>query len=259
MKLLIVNDEKMTADMMKESIQWESYGISRVYTAYDVSEAKECIQENNPEILLCDIEMPGENGIDLLRWVRDENKEIECIFLTCHAIFDYAQEAIKLGCQDYILIPAKYETVANAVHKVVKRIQQKEREKGYKIIGEKVVKEKVEAAAENFGEKRTPEEIVSEVEKYIGENIGNEELSLVDVSEKMYLHPAYLNRIFKKQKGTSIGKYIINVRMEFALVLLREGKLSANTIAEQVGYKSYSNFCLAFKKMYGCSPTNLMK
>ena len=49
------------------------------------------------DILLCDIEMPGENGLGLLRWVREQEKEIECIFLTCHAKFAYAQEAIILG------------------------------------------------------------------------------------------------------------------------------------------------------------------
>ena len=77
------------------------------------------------DILLCDIEMPGENGLGLLRWVREQEKEIECIFLTCHAKFAYAQEAISLGCQDYILIPARYEDIGEKIRKVVDRIRGK--------------------------------------------------------------------------------------------------------------------------------------
>ena len=111
MKLLIVNDEILTAETMKEEIPWKQYGIDEVYTAYDAEAGKERIQEYDPDIMLCDIEMPGENGLALLRWVRENRKEMECVFLTCHASFAYAREAISLGCQDYILIPAKYEDI----------------------------------------------------------------------------------------------------------------------------------------------------
>lgn len=125
MNLLIVNDEQLTAETMKKDMDWASYGISEVYTAYDTEAARACIAEHPVDILLCDIEMPGENGLGLLRWVREQEKEIECIFLTCHAKFAYAQEAISLGCQDYILIPARYEDIGEKIRKVVDRIRGK--------------------------------------------------------------------------------------------------------------------------------------
>ena len=79
MNLLIVNDEQLTAETMKKDMDWASYGISEVYTAYDTEAARACIAEHPVDILLCDIEMPGENGLGLLRWVREQEKEIECI------------------------------------------------------------------------------------------------------------------------------------------------------------------------------------
>lgn len=63
MRLLMVNDEVLTAETMKEEIPWEQYGIEQVYTAYDVEAGKECIRNNPVDIMLCDIEMPGENGL----------------------------------------------------------------------------------------------------------------------------------------------------------------------------------------------------
>lgn len=118
----MVNDEVLTAETMKEEIPWEQYGIEQVYTAYDVEAGKECIRNNPVDIMLCDIEMPGENGLALLRWVRENKKDIECVFLTCHASFAYAREAICLGCQDYILIPAKYEEIGEVIQRVVQRL-----------------------------------------------------------------------------------------------------------------------------------------
>ena len=110
MNVLIINDEKWTADMIREDVSWEKCGIHKVFTAYDAASAREQIKQGDIQILLCDIEMPGENGIQLMHWVREHEYEIECIFLTCHANFSYAQEAVKLNCLDYILMPARVET-----------------------------------------------------------------------------------------------------------------------------------------------------
>lgn len=56
------------------------------------------ILKNFPvDVLLSDIEMPEEDGISLCLWAKKEIADIECIFLTSHADFEYAREAIRLG------------------------------------------------------------------------------------------------------------------------------------------------------------------
>lgn len=142
MNLLLVNDEELTAETMKVDIPWQKYGIDQVFTAYSADNGRNCIEKNHIDIMLCDIEMPGENGISLLRWVRENKKDIECIFLTCHASFEYAREAIGLGCQDYLLIPAKYEKIGSTVLKVVNRIKEQREEKRYQEYGKIVLQEK---------------------------------------------------------------------------------------------------------------------
>ena len=144
MKLLLINDAILTVETMKTDIPWEQYGVEEVFTAYDAEAAKLCIQKNPIDLMLCDIEMPGENGIAVLRWVRENKKEIECIFLTCHASFEYAKEAIQLGCQDYLLMPAMYEDIGAAVLKVVNRIKDKRESARFQEYGRQAVKEKVE-------------------------------------------------------------------------------------------------------------------
>lgn len=258
MNLLLVNDEEITVETMRHEICWEQYGIYEVFAAYSAESAKRCIERNRVDLMLCDIEMPGENGISLLRWVRNEKKEVECIFLTCHASFDYAKAAIGLDCQDYLLIPAKYEVIGETVKKVVDRIQNKRDNRRYLEYGKSAIKVKLDHAVESHGEKNNPHTLVENTIEYISTNLCGPNLSVQDVSDHLFLHPYYLNRIFKKYMSTSISQYIITERMKLAAELLAEGKLNANSVAEEVGYKSYSNFNLTFKKYFGCAPSKFI-
>ena len=52
-------------------IAWEECGITQVYTAYGAEDSRRVCEKYHIDILLCDIEMPGENGIELVRWVRE--------------------------------------------------------------------------------------------------------------------------------------------------------------------------------------------
>ncbi len=259
MQLLIVNDERLTADTMKQEIDWESLGIHRVYTAYDAEQAKAVFAEEKIDIALCDIEMPGENGIELLRWIRAQGLDTECIYLTCHASFEYAKEAIDLGCRSYILIPARDEEVCRVVKETVELIRRREAEKRYQELGKSAVTETVERGEEQYGQKKSPEELVKEAVEYIGKNLQDEELSVNRVADHLALHPVYLNRIFKKEKETSLGQYIIAERMKLAEALLMEGKLSAYAVSEMTGYHNYSNFVLSFRKTFGMPPTQYVK
>ncbi|MDO5423336.1 MAG: response regulator [Eubacteriales bacterium] len=256
MNLLIVNDEKLTAETMKKDILWENYGISEVFTAYDTESGKQCIEEHPIDIMLCDIEMPGENGLALLRWVRENKKEIECVFLTCHASFAYAQEAISLGCQDYILIPAKYEKIGEAIAKVAERIRRQREEARYQEYGKYMLKEKLRQEEK---EKVEPEKVAEEVSAVIMKNLANVELSVDRLAEQFHFHPVYLNRIFKKEKGVSVSQFIINERMKMAALMLESGQYGASEVAEKVGYSHYTNFYNMFKKYHGCSPASYLE
>lgn len=254
MKLMIVNDEIITTRAIKKEIAWEQYGIDEVLLAFDAEEAKGLLMQETVDIMLCDIEMPGDNGIELLRWVREQKMDVDCIFLTCYASFSYAQDAIKLSCMDYILMPADYEEIGAAVLKVVNRrrnVAESERMQKY---GEQWVSEKKEQAVETQGGTKSKSRLIKECEEYILEHLGEESFAVGDVAEYCNLNAIYLNRIFKQEREISITQYIIKERMELAGRLLKDGELNANIVAEEVGYPNYPYFSAAFKKYYGVSP-----
>ncbi len=255
MNLLIVNDEVLTADTMKEAIPWKSYGINEVLTAYNAKNARGLINAQNVDIMLCDIEMPGESGLSLLKWVRENNKAVECVFLTCHASFEYAREAIGLSCQDYILIPAKYEDIGEAVKKVVTRLENSRNESRFREYGEVVIKKIIE----EVGQEKDPKMLVGEVKRYIMTHLDDKTLSVASVAEKFFFHPVYLNRFYKKLTGASVSQSILDARMKLAKILLEDGNISANVAAKRVGYYNYTSFFSAFKKYHGCSPSCIAK
>ena len=128
MKLLIVDDQLATLSGLTNGINWKEIGITEVDTAQNAMEARLSYAKEIPDVMLCDIEMPVETGLELSAWVRAQNYETKIIFLTCHSDFNYAQEAISLGASDYIIQPAPYHRIREKVEKVLKEIRVKEKQ-----------------------------------------------------------------------------------------------------------------------------------
>ncbi|MCL6659527.1 response regulator transcription factor [Paenibacillus amylolyticus] len=121
--LLIVDDEVYALQAMVEGVDWQAAGIDQVFSAGDAEEARKILKANAIDIMICDIEMPGETGLDLQSWVLKHDPGILTIFLTGHALFDYAQTAIKLSSFDYVLKPAPADQLIKVVTQAVEKIK----------------------------------------------------------------------------------------------------------------------------------------
>ncbi len=258
MNALIINDEVITAEMLRDSISWEELGISEVFLAFSADEARTVFLGHPVDIYLCDIEMPGEDGIQLIRWIKSQDIDSDCILLTCHADFEYAQEAVRLGCSDYQLLPARYEEITASIRRVLERRKERMKAEEYRRYGENWLLTQNSMLHEK-GTRNTKESIAERCVRYIQEHISSPELSVQEMAGALYLNRVYLNRIFREEKGISIGQYIINRRMALAAHLLEDPELSIEAISEHVGYRSYSYFAGAFARFYGCSPSQYRK
>lgn len=100
--LLIVDDEPLVCESLKEMLAMEGY---QVEAALNGSAALEMLKEDRYQLVLSDIQMPGLNGIELLKELKGRSPDTGIIFITGHGHIDGAVEAIKLGAYDYILKP----------------------------------------------------------------------------------------------------------------------------------------------------------
>lgn len=122
-QVLIVDDQEEILRGIRSGVAWEQISaIDRLYWALNVPEAKKIFEEHPIDLLITDIEMPGETGLQLVSWVNAHFPQTACIVLTAHAKFTYAQDAVRLHCVDYILQPVQYQVLQQAVERAVAQI-----------------------------------------------------------------------------------------------------------------------------------------
>ena len=126
MTVLIVDDQPDVVRGEEQGVDWKKLGIDTILTAYSVPEAEELLLSRQVDVLLCDIEMPPRSGLELLEKIREKKLRTRCIFLSAHAEFTYAQEAVRLGGFDYILQPAPYRDIERAVLRALDDIKEKD-------------------------------------------------------------------------------------------------------------------------------------
>ena len=103
-------------------------------------------------------------------------------------------------------------------------------------------------------ERSKEQSIVQLASNYIDEHIGQYDLSLDDVSAAVNMTPAYLSRLFHKEKGVTYSKYIVQRRLEIADKLLTETEFPVKKISVIAGFASANYFGAVFKKAYSVSP-----
>lgn len=137
MRALIVDDDIPTTQAIRESIDWSLFPISDVLVANSVERARKFLAEQMPEIVICDIEMPRGSGIDLIKWVRENNIDSRFIFLTCHEEFHFASEAIKYTADAYITKPFDVKSMQGTIATVVDKVLYQRKLHQYKDLSER--------------------------------------------------------------------------------------------------------------------------
>ncbi len=119
MNILIVDDEYLIVQGIYKNTDWDSLGISQVFCAYSARQAKAVFQENPIDLLLSDIEMPKESGLELIQWVKENGFPTICLMLTGHQNFDYAHQALNMQVFRYILKPVEISVLEEALQNAV--------------------------------------------------------------------------------------------------------------------------------------------
>ncbi|SDW14842.1 response regulator [Paenibacillus sp. CF384] len=119
MKLLIVDDEERTRELLRKYIPWDVLGIDEVQTARNGQVALELASEWGPDIVLCDVRMPKMNGIEFAQRLRETDAACTFIFLSGFSDKEYLKSAIHLKALNYIEKPVNLEEVRSAVQLAV--------------------------------------------------------------------------------------------------------------------------------------------
>ena len=122
LRAILVDDEDLSVRMLESIVDWRRYGVEITATARSGKDALRLFSELRPELMVTDIRMPGMDGIELLRCVKEMEPRTEFILVSAYADFEYAKEAIALGSAYYLLKPVDEFELERAIKKIADKI-----------------------------------------------------------------------------------------------------------------------------------------
>lgn len=127
MKLLIVDDEPLIQKRLEQLITSSPLGLHTVLSTSDPCEAMELLKEQSPQILLTDIRMPQISGLDLARYIYENQLDTLVIFITGYSDFEYAKSGIAYQVFDYLLKPIDEEGAVRSIRKAINAVLEKQK------------------------------------------------------------------------------------------------------------------------------------
>jgi two-component system response regulator YesN len=128
-KLMLVDDEEDVREGVVQEIDWQACGFEVIEKAENGQEALELMEKQVPDIVVTDIQMPFMNGIQMSELIREKYPMTKIIILTGHDDFEYAQKAVKLHIDEYVLKPFSSQELMHAILKVKDRMDAEAAEK----------------------------------------------------------------------------------------------------------------------------------
>ena len=290
-RILIVDDEPEIAEGLEVMLTMHSPDYRVVGRARDGLEGFDRAIELHPDLIITDIRMPQASGLDMIRDIAAYEPHTEMTDLFPESCLEQLEEAMLLRdqtrlrdtlkelfqvlrahqgtlspenmrmlCLNLVLYGTrKYPYAALRINNYL----------GRNVLSSRSV-ERMDSldALENWtynllkgageildtdsaGSRR---DLISEARDYIQEHY-MQNITLNEISEHFYVNPYYFSQLFKKKTGTSYQKYLTELRMKRAEVLLRETDLKVYEICEQVGYTDTNYFSKLFERSTGRKPS----
>lgn len=127
--VMLVDDEELATAYLEQMIDWEKNGYHIIGCASNGWQALELYEKYSPQIVISDIRMPGMDGLELVRRLKDKNLNVAVILMSAYKDFEYAQKGIQYGVSNYLLKHELSEQTILAELNAVRKKLNKEKER----------------------------------------------------------------------------------------------------------------------------------
>ena len=246
-KILVVEDNTEFRTYLKNE-------LSQYFTVFEAADGIEGEMEaidKEPDVIITDLMMPGINGIELCKRIKNniEISHIPVILLTANNDVEFEKQGYKEGADAYISKPFRWDILLTRVENLMNQANQIKQ-----AFGEK---EKIEP--ENITISKADELFLKEIISLVEKNMDNSEYTVEEFSQDMCMSRSNLYRKINFITGLSPSEFMRHIRLKKSAELIKEDIYPIVEIAEKVGFNTHSYFSKSFKEMFGISPSEYLK
>ena len=248
-EIVIVEDEEDIQDYLKAQLASDF----KIRTYPNGKVALNEILKNKPDLIISDVMMPEMDGTTLCTKLKANinTNDVPIILLTAKSREEDQLEGLQTGADAYILKPFNMDILRRTIINLLTM----RRTLKNKFTGNERQEEKVEQK-----EIQTPDDaLMQRVMEVINENIGDSDLSVDMIAQKVGISRVHLHRKMKELTNQTPHSFIRNIRLQQAAKLLKEGKQSITDVMYICGFSNSASFSTMFKNLYGCSPREYMQ
>ncbi len=230
MNLLIADDENLELKVLEKTVKKHFVDELEIFASSNGRKASQICDEVKPDIALLDIEMPGMNGIELAKYIKEKYADCIIIFITAYDRFDYAIEAMHIKAFDYLLKPWKEERLCELINTAIENVRSMQKTDSIVHSQKDIIKD------------------------YIDRNY-KKDISAKDVAGILGYSDVYFSKVFKQLFDDNFINYLTKIRMDRAKLLLKDVSFNIKEVGKSVGYADSNYFTKVFKRSIGISPS----
>jgi signal transduction histidine kinase/ligand-binding sensor domain-containing protein/DNA-binding response OmpR family regulator len=204
-----------------------------------------------PDVIICDIMMPGINGYEVCRILKQDERtsHIPVIMLTARSSEQYAIEGLESGADDYIAKP---------FNSALLRARLKNLINSRTLLRKKFISEPF-APIKDISPSKVDERLLKRAYEIVAKNLSNPEFGVPDFARELRMSRAQLYRKIFAISGQSVKEFIRIIRLKKAAELLLQREKNISEIAFTVGFNSLSYFTTSFTDYFGLNPTKYIE
>jgi DNA-binding response OmpR family regulator len=266
--VLVVDDEAALRQYLQESLE-PSY---RVRKASGAEDALDALREERPDLVICDIHMPGPSGFDVCESIRSDPdlQSVPVILLTVEPEERGQMKGLRSGADAYVNKPFKPDELRQRVENLIevrrylRRDKPASTERAATSSNAPVDAEPTAdgaptstgSLAPNLDSEGSRSSFEEEVQAIIKAHIDNSNFGVDWLADEVDLSSRHLQRKIQEKTGLSAAAYIRAVRLQHAANLLERKEVgTVSDAADAVGYRDPSHFSRIFREAFGTSPS----
>jgi signal transduction histidine kinase/ligand-binding sensor domain-containing protein/DNA-binding response OmpR family regulator len=200
-----------------------------------------------PDMVVTDIMMPGMNGIELTRKLKEEftTCHIPVIMLSSKSAVESQVEGLQVGAEAYVPKPFNSELLLSYIQSI---LAQRKKVK-------EILESRIELKPDEVKVAPKDKAFIEEVLKLIDEHLANPEFNVEKLASKIFISRTLFYKKIKSITGHQPVELIRMIRLKKAAKYLETGEFSVSEVAYMVGYNDIRYFSTSFKKQFGVSPS----